>query len=328
MPSEFDIISRYFVRPTPQAVLGPGDDCALLAPAPGMELAITTDMLVAGTHFLDGTDPFELGWKSLAVNVSDLAAMGARPRWVLLAGSLPQADAAWIAALSDGLFACAQRYGVDLVGGDTTRGPLNLCLTAIGELPPGSALRRDRAQPGDDVWVSGTPGLAALGLAELIGETRLPAPLAGTCIAALQKPSPRVELGLALREGALAHAAIDVSDGLLADLGHIAERSRLDAEVSEALLPALPAGVDATLARRCQLAGGDDYEIVFTALPGARAALAALSAALDLPLTRIGRMLAMSSPEASEGSVRVLDANGKAKPMTQRGFDHFDQDQE
>ena len=157
MPSEFDLIARHFSRPTPQAVLGPGDDCALLAPAPGMELALTTDMLVAGTHFLPDTDPQQLGWKTLAVNLSDLAAMGARPRWALLALSLPKADEAWLTAFSDGLFACASTYTVDLIGGDTTRGPRNLCLTAIGEVPVGQALRRDAAQGGDDLWFPGSP---------------------------------------------------------------------------------------------------------------------------------------------------------------------------
>ena len=223
MPSEFDLIDRYFVRPTPQAVLGPGDDCALLAPSAGMELAVTTDMLVAGTHFFADTDPFQLGWKSLAVNLSDLAAMGARPRWVLLAGSLPKADEAWIAAFTKGLFACAERYGADLVGGDTTRGPLNLCLTAMGEVPPGAALRRDGARVGDDLWVSGQIGLAALGLAQLQARTHLSEGLVARCITALQRPLPRVELGLVLRERKLARSAIDISDGLLADLGHIAE---------------------------------------------------------------------------------------------------------
>ena len=174
MPSEFDLIARYFARPTPQAVLGPGDDCALLAPSPGMELAITTDMLVAGTHFFADTDPTQLGWKTLAVNLSDLAAMGAKPRWVLLAGSLPEANEAWLSAFAEGLFACAKRYAVDLIGGDTTRGPLNLCVTALGEVPAGKALRRDGARPGDDLWISGHPGLAALGLAQLQNKTDLP----------------------------------------------------------------------------------------------------------------------------------------------------------
>ena len=318
-PSEFDLIARYFVRPTPQAVLGPGDDCALLAPSPGMELAITTDMLVSGTHFLPETDPHQLGWKTLAVNLSDLAAMGARPRWVLLAGSLPDADEAWIAAFADGLFACAKRYGADLVGGDTTRGPLNLCLTALGEVPSGKALRRDGACAGDDLWVSGQPGLAALGLAQLQGRTILPEALARRCMASLQRPLPRVELGLALREQQLARAAIDVSDGLLADLGHIAERSNVDAEVFAAQLPCLPAGADRELARTAQLAGGDDYELVFSAAPAKRHELAELATQLDLPLWRIGRIV------EGQGVVRVLDGNGQSLPQTRKGFDHFGQ---
>ncbi|MDR2787080.1 MAG: thiamine-phosphate kinase, partial [Candidatus Accumulibacter sp.] len=277
MPSEFDLIARHFTRPTPQTVLGPGDDCALLDPSPGMELALTTDMLVAGTHFFAGTDPAQLGWKTLAVNVSDLAAMGARPRWALLAGSLPAVDEPWIAAFMTGFFACAKRYGVDLIGGDTTRGPLNLCVTALGEVPAGGALRRDGAQPGDDIWVSGRPGLAALGLAHLQGRVTLPGDLGACCVGLLQRPVPRVELGMALRRRRLAHSAIDVSDGLLADIGHIAARSALDAEIFAARLPALPEEVDGGLARRCQLAGGDDYELAFSAAPEKREELAGLS---------------------------------------------------
>jgi len=317
MPSEFSLIDRYFARATPQAVLGPGDDCALLAPSPGMELAITTDMLVSGTHFLPDTDPFQLGWKTLAVNLSDLGAMGAVPRWVLLAGSLPKADDVWLAAFSEGLFACAGRYGVDLVGGDTTRGPLNLCITALGELPVGTALRRDAARAGDDLWVSGRPGLAALGLAQLQGRASLHGSLVAQCIRALQQPVPRVELGLALRGESLARAAIDVSDGLLADVGHIAERSRLDLEVLVEYLPPLPAGAPVDAARHCQLAGGDDYELAFTAPPENRSALATLAARLDLPLWRIGQAVAGS------GEVRLLDAEGRPVALQQKGFDHF-----
>lgn len=320
MPSEFSLIDRYFARVTPQAVLGPGDDCALLAPSSGMVLAITTDMLVAGTHFLPETDPFQLGWKTLAVNLSDLAAMGSVPRWILLAGSLPKADEAWLAAFSEGLFACAGRYGVDLVGGDTTRGPLNLCITALGEVPAGSALRRDGARVGDDLWISGQPGLAALGLAHLQEKISLPEPLATRCISALQRPLPRVELGLALRQGALASAAIDVSDGLLADVGHIAERSCLDLEVFETQLPHRPAAVDPAFARKCLLAGGDDYELAFTASPLCRMSLAELAVQVDLPLWRIGRAV------AGDGKVRLLDADGQIVALQQRGFDHFGQD--
>ena len=320
MPGEFDLIARYFARPTPQAILGPGDDCALLRPSPGMELAITTDMLVSGTHFLPDTDPSQLGWKSLAVNLSDLAAMGAQPRWVLLAGSLPEANEKWLAAFADGFFACAKRFSVDLVGGDTTRGPLNLCITALGEVPPGDSLRRDRAQAGDDLWISGQPGLAALGLAQLQNRTQLPDGLAKRCISALQRPLPRIELGLALREQQLAHAAIDVSDGLLADLGHITERSQVDAEVYLSQLPCLPAGAEPALARNCQLAGGDDYELVFTAPRGKRHELAELAARLDLPLWRVGCILEGS------GNVRLVDESGQTVPMSRKGFDHFDQE--
>ena len=319
MPSEFDLIARYFAKPTPQAVLGPGDDCALLAPSPGMELAITTDMLVAGVHFLPDTDPQQLGWKTLAVNLSDLAAMGARPRWALLAGSLPEADEKWIAAFAEGLFACAKRYCVDLVGGDTTRGPLNLCITALGEVPTGKALRRDGAQAGDDLWVSGQTGLAALGLAQLQGKTQLPAALATRCISALQRPLPRIELGLALQGEGLVNAAIDVSDGLLADLGHILERSGVAAEVFGTQLPYLPPGVDPVLARQCQLAGGDDYELAFSAAPAKRLALAELAARLDLPLWRFGRIIA-----GTAGTLSLLDENGQPLPIDRKGFDHFD----
>ena len=322
MPSEFDLIARYFTRPTPQAALGPGDDCALLVPSPGMELAVTTDMLVAGTHFFADTDPWQLGWKTLAVNVSDLAAMGSCPRWALLAGSLPSADETWLAAFADGFFACARRYEVDLVGGDTTRGPLCLCVTAMGEVPTGTALRRDRALPGDDIWVSGHPGLAALGLAHLMRQTVLSVELAGTCVSVLQRPLPRVELGIALREGGLAHAAIDVSDGLLADLGHIAERSAVDADVFVAQLPALPAGADAALARQCQLSGGDDYELAFTACAKNREALEALALRIGLPLWRIGTV----GPRVRTGrvgGVRLISEGGEAIAPGKTGFDHF-----
>lgn len=318
--SEFDLIARYFARPTPHAVLGPGDDCALLAPSPGMELAVTVDMLVSGVHFFPGTDPYQLGWKALAVNLSDLAAMGARPRWVLLAGSLPQADEDWIAAFSGGFFACAERYVVDLVGGDLTRGSLNLCVTALGETLPGQALRRDGARCGDDLWVSGNPGLAALGLAHLQAKEKLPDELAKRCLTALQRPIPRVELGLALRESGLAHAAIDVSDGLLADLGHLLERSCVAAEIPLGCLPGLPVGVPSKLARDCQLSGGDDYELIFSAAPERRSEILDLAVRLDLPLWRFGKLV-----EGAPGAVALLDETGGAVPIKRKGYDHFEQ---
>ena len=325
MAGEFALIDRHFARPTPSAVLGPGDDCALLQPSPGMQLAVTTDMLVAGTHFLPDTDPARLGWKALAVNLSDLAAMGAAPRWALLAGALPAVDEAWIAKFAEGFFACAGEYGVDIVGGDTTRGPLNICITAIGEVAPGQALRRDGAQAGDLIWVSGRPGLAALGLAQLQGRLALPEPWRRLCVGALEKPRPRVALGQALT--GIATAAIDVSDGLLADLGHIGERSGLAADVRLVQLPQLRdlAGsgeaYNADLRRialECQLAGGDDYELCFTTSPGATQAVAAIAARLELPLWCIGTMLA-----GVPGTVTVFDPDGNPVDFDRRGYDHF-----
>jgi thiamine-monophosphate kinase len=325
MPGEFALIDKYFARPTPSAVLGPGDDCALLQPTPGKQLAVTTDMLVAGTHFLPDTNPKNLGWKALAVNLSDLAAMGAQPRWVTLAGAMPTVDEAWIAQFAEGFFACAAEYGVDVVGGDTTRGPLNLCITALGEVEPGQALRRDGAKAGDQIWVSGRPGLASLGLAHLQGKVKLPEPWPRLCIAALEKPRPRVALGLALN--GIASAAIDVSDGLLADLGHIAERSACAASVKLVQLPHLRdlAGsgdsYDADLRRfalDCQLAGGDDYELCFTA-PGTQSlAIAQIAARLELPLWNIGEMSA-----GPAGEVSVFDPDGKPVEFARKGYDHF-----
>jgi thiamine-monophosphate kinase len=321
MPGEFALIDKYFARPTPSAILGPGDDCALLQPTPGKQLAITTDMLVAGTHFLPDTNPGNLGWKALAVNLSDLAAMGATPRWALLAGSLPRSDELWIAGFADGFFACAAEYGVDVVGGDTTRGPLNLCITALGECEPGSALRRDGAQAGDLIWVSGRPGLASLGLAQLQGRVDLPQAWRRLCIAALEKPRPRVALGQALI--GIASAAIDVSDGLLADLGHIGERSGLAAAVQLVQLPHLPKGesYDADLRRialECQLTGGDDYELCFTTPAAQARAVAGIAASLELPLWCIGSMA-----EGQAGAVTVFDPERNPIEFPRRGYEHF-----
>jgi len=329
MANEFALIDKYFARPTPSAVLGPGDDCALLQPSPGKQLAVTTDMLVAGTHFLPDTDPKNLGWKALAVNLSDLAAMGAQPRWVTLAGAMPAVDEAWLAKFAEGFFACAAAYGVDVVGGDTTRGPLNLCITALGEVEPGLALRRDGARVGDQIWVSGRPGLAALGLAQLQGRIALPEPWPRLCIAALEKPRPRIALGRALV--GIASAAIDVSDGLLADLGHIAERSNCAAAVKLVQLPQLKglAGSGETydadlrrLALECQLAGGDDYELCFTA-PGSQSlAIAKIAAELELPLWCIGEMVANPAAGAA-GAVTVYDPDNQPVDFAHNGYDHF-----
>ncbi|MCS6787508.1 MAG: thiamine-phosphate kinase [Thiobacillaceae bacterium] len=317
MPSEFELIARHFSRPAATARLGVGDDAALVAPTGGMELAVSTDMLLAGRHFLPDTDPRLLGHKALAVNLSDLAAMGARPRWALLAIALPRADEAWLAAFSAGLYALAEAHGVELIGGDTSRGPLTLCLTVIGEVPAGRALTRAGARPGDEVWVSGELGAAALGLAHLQGRCRLQPEAAAACLARLHTPAPRVALGAALV--GLASAAIDISDGLLADLGHILERSGVGAELEYTRLPAAAAlrgCADVQLAQRCLLAGGDDYELVFTAAPALGAAIESLAARLGLPLTRIGRITAGAG-------LALRDDHGRTMAYEVRGYDHF-----
>ena len=322
MPSEFELIRRHFDRAARHSELAVGDDAALLQPRAGMQLAVSTDMLVAGTHFFADAEPQALGWKTLAVNVSDLAAMGAEPRWALLAISLPAADEDWLAAFSAGFFDCARRYGIDLVGGDTTRGPLTMTVTIIGELPQGAAVTRAGGRAGDDVWISGEPGLDAIGLAALQGEATLGEAARARCLAALHRPQPRVELGLALR--GTAGAMLDVSDGLLGDLAHILERSAVGAVLDLAALPLDPlreAGADEALARRCLFAGGDDYELLFTAPPSARDALAALGHRLHLPLHRIGTLTPAASRQP--GELLLREADGRCAPLAARGYDHF-----
>jgi thiamine-monophosphate kinase len=325
---EFELIRRYFSRPSPGAVLGVGDDCAILQTAPGMQLAISTDMLVAGRHFFPDVDPYSLGHKALAVNLSDLAACGARPLAFTLALALPSADAAWLEPFSAGLWALADAYGCELIGGDTTRGPLNLCITVFGEVPGDAkgptrtrALLRSGAQAGDDVYVSGTLGEAALGLQHQLGWLQLDAPAAAACRARLERPTPRVALGLALR--GIASACADVSDGLLGDLGHILERSAVGAQLDDAAVlaccPWACSGIDAQLLRNCVLSGGDDYELVFTAAPAHAAAVAAAVHASGTPVQRIGRIDALPG-------LRVLDGSGQPMTTSSGGFDHFSQD--
>jgi thiamine-monophosphate kinase len=319
--SEFELIERHFARPPRDASVrvGIGDDAAILAPTPGSEIVVSVDMLVEGRHFFAGTDAQRLGHKTLAVNLSDLAAMGARPRYALLAGALPDRDDAWIAAFMSGFRSLADRYAVELVGGDTTRGPRNLCVTIIGEVPAGSALLRSGARPGDDVYVSGTLGDAALAVATLNHRVTLAPEALAAVRARLECPQPRVELGMRLR--GIASAALDVSDGLTGDLQHILDRSgvgatlQLDALPRDPVLDALLRGADRDLALSCLLAGGDDYELCFTAPVTQRATLDALAAELALPLTRIGVI------DAQHG-LRVLDG-GEALPQLPRAFDHF-----
>ncbi|MGE8165903.1 thiamine-phosphate kinase [Paraburkholderia sp. NPDC080076] len=332
MLSEFSLIDRFFARraaarPADAAsgTLGIGDDCALLAPRAGEMLAISTDMLVEGRHFFADVDPEALGHKALAVNLSDLAAMGAQPQAFTLAFSLPKAEEAWLAAFSEGLFALAERYGCELIGGDTTGGPLNLCITVFGSVPPRAALRRDAAQPGDDIWISGTLGDARAGLGVRRGEWSADASDTATFSRALDRPEPRVALGLALR--GIAHAALDLSDGLAGDLLHILERSNLRATVDVDAVPRSAAlrRLAPEIQRRCTLAGGDDYELCFTAPPAARAAVEKAGQEVGIQLTRIGTISALESA-ADRPAIGWRDAAGAPLTLTLQGFDHFHAD--
>jgi thiamine-monophosphate kinase len=323
MLSEFDLIKQYFTRAKPadplgRTVLGVGDDCALLAPTPGMHLAVSSDMLVEGRHFFAGADPFDLGHKCLAVNLSDLAAMGAAPLGFTLALALPAADPAWLDGFSRGLFALADLHACELVGGDTTKGPLNVCITIFGELAPGSALRRDAARPGDDIWISGSLGDARLALAGYLNEIALDP--AGLALAArrMHAPTPRIALGRLLAEGRLAHAALDISDGLVGDLGHILAASKVGAVLNIDALPAGPvlARQSLELRRRFTAAGGDDYELCFTAPAANRDAILAAGEQSGTPVTRAGRI------EAEHG-LRLVDGDGAPLPLDLRGWDHF-----
>ncbi|HEY4317433.1 MAG TPA: thiamine-phosphate kinase [Herbaspirillum sp.] len=320
--SEFDLIARYFTRPTrsprpgSRVGLGVGDDCALLQQAPGMQLAISSDMLVEGRHFFAGADPLALGHKCLAVNLSDLAAMGAQPLAFTLALALPSAQEAWLAPFSTGLLALADLHGCELVGGDTTKGPLTVSITVFGEMPAGAALRRDAAKAGDDIWVSGSLGDARLALAGYRDELKLDHVSQQQAAERMHWPAPRVALGLALR--GIAHAAIDISDGLSGDLGHILERSGVGALLDVDALPAGAAlqGQPRELRRRFALAGGDDYELCFTAPADRRDAVLQAAAASGVAATRVGAI------EAAPG-LRLRDADGAALDLSVSSFDHF-----
>jgi thiamine-monophosphate kinase len=315
--SEFELIRRYFTRATPNALLGVGDDAALLQVSKGNVLAVSTDMLVCGTHFLPDADPFMLGHKTLAVNLSDMAAMGATPRWATLAIALPDADEAWLERFSAGFFSLADQYGVELVGGDTTRGPLNLCVTIFGEISAQQALRRSGAQIGDEVWVSGTLGDAALALAHMKNHVVLTADEIAACAPALHQPQPRVALGMALLD--IANSAIDISDGLLGDLGHILDASQVAAEINFEMLPVstvMHAYMQQPVGRQCVLSGGDDYELCFTAPVMRHAEILNISTRLALPLTCIGKIV------AGHGCA-MHDASGNLFDVEAGGYDHF-----
>ena len=325
---EFELIARYFTRPTPRAVLGVGDDCALLRCTPGMHMAVSSDMLVEGRHFFADVDPEALGHKALAVNLSDLAACGARPTAFTLALALPEARAEWLEPFSKGLLALADAHGCELVGGDTTKGPLTISITVMGEVPPGQALLRSGARAGDDLYVSGNLGDARLALGVFWKEWRVPPAVFDAARLRMERPTPRVALGLALR--GVATAAADISDGLLGDLGHILRRSAVGATIdTEIAIKTLAAHASFTgaigtfgteftqeQALQCVLNGGDDYELVFTAPPAQASAVLQASARSGVPVTRIGCIEA-------EAGVRLVDGQGAAVPLAYRSFDHF-----
>ncbi len=314
---EFDLIDRFFRRPVQRSPLGIGDDCALLAPAPGMQLAVSTDMLVEGRHFLPTVDPQRLGHKCMAVNLSDLAACGATPLAFTLALSLPQASVDWLDPFSRGLLELADAHGCELVGGDTTRGPLTVGITIFGEVPAGGALLRGGAQAGDDIYVSGTLGDARLALEVFRGSLSVPQAVFDMARARMECPTPRVALGQALR--GVATAAIDISDGLAGDLGHILRQSGVGATLQAAALTGLLAAGDTVSERQrltLALGGGDDYELAFTAPPAAREAVAQAGTRASTRITRIGQV------DARAG-LRVVDAQGRPVEASVRGFDHF-----
>jgi len=316
MSPEFNLIAKYFTRLSPSADLGVGDDAALLRVRDGHQLAISVDMLVAGTHFFHDAAPYDIGWKSMAVNISDMAAMGATPKWATLAIALPEINEPWLAEFSRGLFACADMFKVDLIGGDTTRGPLNISVQIMGEVPTNQALRRDGAQPDDDIWVSGKLGSAALGLAHLQKKIALDAETSQDCLMALHRPTPRVTLGQALL--GKANSCIDVSDGLLADVGHILDASSLGATITLENIACdahLRAHLDKPAIQQCILAGGDDYELAFTAPESQREAIHQLGQQLGLPLSIIGKTTKNTGTQVFYKQ-QLLD-------ISKKGFDHF-----
>jgi thiamine-monophosphate kinase len=319
--TEFDFIRLYLQcqQQDSELVLGIGDDAAIIRPRNGYDLHFSTDMLVGGTHFFPDVAPADLAHKVLAVNLSDMAAMGARPRWALLSVALPELNKDWLTAFCDALFTLAARFGVTLIGGDTTKGNWVFNVNIIGETPYQQALRRDAAQAGDDIWVSGLLGLAAAALDRHWNKVTLPATVFAQCEERRLRPEPRVALGQELLS--LAHAAQDISDGLAQDIGHILKASKVGAEINADLIPTLKAlaqqpGLTVAQLRHWLLAGGDDYELVFTAAPAQREAIIAAAERTHTPVTRIGVI--------TKGTqLHLHDHAGNVIQLQQQGFDHF-----
>lgn len=314
--NEFDLIAHYFNWPAPDGVLGVGDDAALVTVQAGMQLVISADMLVAGRHFFTDADPDCLGRKALAVNLSDMAAMGATPRWFMLSLALPEVDTRWLDAFSRGLRGMAEEYGVVLIGGDTTRGPLTISIQIMGEIETGKALLRSGGKPGDDLWVSGPLGAAAAAVMHRQGRVQLLPKTLALCEVRLDLPMPRVLLGQRLV--GLANAVLDISDGLLGDVTHLCEQSHCGAEIDLARVPfdGALSTLPATLLQEAILSGGDDYELCFSAPVALRSELESLAYELDIPLARVGRLVAGQR-------VCVMDSDGVEIAPVRSGFDHF-----
>jgi thiamine-monophosphate kinase len=316
---EFELIERFFKRAARQADVGIGDDCAIWTPSPGHQLALSADMLVEGRHFLSSVNPRDLGHKALAVNLSDLAACGATPRAFLLSLSLPKVDEVWLSGFSEGLFTLADAHGCELIGGDTTQGPLNVSITVMGEVPAHQAILRSGAQVGDDLYVSGHLGDARLALEAFRNTVSLPQTVFELARSRMERPEPRTALGVSLR--GVATAMADISDGLLGDLGHILKASCVGADIQidsiqNLMLTGGAWSCPAELLQRCILAGGDDYELVFTSTPTSRQHVESLSVACGTPVTRIGRI-------TFDSRLLLLNKDGSVLPNSFSSFDHF-----
>ncbi|SAY50255.1 thiamine-phosphate kinase [Neisseria weaveri] len=315
---EFDFIRRYLnTCQDKDVILGIGDDAAIVRPRSGYDLCFSSDMLLAGRHFFHGTDPADVAHKVLGVNISDMAAMGAVPRWILLSVALPDLDEEWIEAFTSSLFDVAGQHGVTLIGGDTTKGDWVFNVTIVGEVPTGKALRRDAAVVGDDIWISGRIGLAAAALQHELGNLILPDSVAVACRSALLHPTPRVALGLELLP--FAHAAQDISDGLAQDLGHILKASGVGAELFVGQLPTLSGlkeSLPTSVLHRCLLAGGDDYELVFTVAEQDRDKVLRAAELSKTPVARVGKV-------NDTGRLKIFNGQGKEIQLDSWGFDHF-----
>ncbi len=313
MTSEFEIIERYFKKKMKQTALGVGDDAAMIHVRNNYQLAISSDMLIENIHFLKNTNPSHLGWKSLAVNLSDIAAMGATPKWATLSISLPKINHAWLKKFSKGFFKCADKFGIDLIGGDTTKGPLSISITIMGESKKNEALLRSGAKINDDIWVTGQLGLASMGLANLQGQLKLPSRIKMKCIRALEIPTPKTFLGSYLSR--YANSCIDISDGLIQDLRHILKASKVGASL---LLNDIPCEKFIHTSKQYQfvLNGGDDYELLFTAAKKNRPFIKKIAKKTNTPVTMIGNI-------TKKKALNILSEQGKSIKFNPKGFDHF-----